>query len=151
VDLFTVGYEKATPDTLRGLLRAQRVDLVVDVRAIAASRRPGFSKRQLAAGLEEAGIAYMHLRGLGTPAEGRQAARAHKDAELRRIYAAHLETLEAQRDLAELEQLVASNRRPCILCLEHDHRHCHRTLIAEELAGHMSMEVHHLAVAPPPG
>ncbi len=146
MDLFTIGYEKATPDSLRATLRADAIDLLIDVRAIAASRRPGFSKRQLAAGLEEVGITYQHLKALGTPAEGRQAARAHKDALLRQIYTAHLETLEAQRDLALLEELVAGNRRPCILCLEHDHRHCHRQLIAEELSRRMPLEVHHLAV-----
>ncbi len=146
MDLFTIGYEKATPDTLRAALRAQGIDLLVDVRAVAASRRPGFSKRQLAAGLSEAGIAYLHLKGLGTPPDGRQAARAQKHAEMRRIYAAHLLTLEAQRDMADLLELVAAGRRPCILCLEHDHRHCHRDLIAADLAGRMPVEVHHLAV-----
>ena len=84
--LFTIGYEKATPAAVMAELKRARVDTLVDTRAVAASRRPGFSKRQLAAGLDEAGIAYIHLQKLGTPAEGRQAARAGDIDTLWRIY-----------------------------------------------------------------
>ena len=74
--LFTIGYEKAKPDAVLGELKRAKVKLLVDTRAVAASRRPGFSKCQLAASLDERGIAYLHLQKLGTPAEGREAARA---------------------------------------------------------------------------
>ena len=74
--LFTIGYEQAKPAAVLGELKRVKIDLVVDTRAVAASRRPGFSKRQLAASLDETGIGYLHLQKLGTPAEGRQAARA---------------------------------------------------------------------------
>ena len=75
-ELFTIGYEKAKPDAVLGELKRAKVKLLVDTRAVAASRRPGFSKRQLAASLDEQGIAYLHLQKLGTPTEGREAARA---------------------------------------------------------------------------
>ena len=74
--LFTIGYEQAQPAAVLGELKRAKVDLLVDTRAVAASRRPGLSKRQLAAALDEGGIAYLHLQDLGTPAQGRQAARA---------------------------------------------------------------------------
>ena len=83
--LRTIGYQEATPDAVLGTLTAGGVNLLVDVRAVAASRRPGFSKRQLAAGAEAVGIGYLHLRGLGTPAEGRLAARTGRFDDLRRI------------------------------------------------------------------
>ena len=73
--LFTVGYEQARPAAVLGELKCAKIELLVDTRAVAASRRPGFSKRQLAAALEEEGIGYIHLQKLGTPAEGRAAAR----------------------------------------------------------------------------
>ncbi|HEX6011291.1 MAG TPA: DUF488 domain-containing protein, partial [Geminicoccaceae bacterium] len=57
--LFTIGYQESTLDAVLGTLAAAGVRLLVDVRAVAASRRPGFSKRQLAAGLAEAGIGYL--------------------------------------------------------------------------------------------
>src|SRR4051812_8237851 len=105
-ELFTIGYQEATPAAVIGGLREAGVQLLVDVRAVTASRRPGFSKRQLAAGLAEAGIDYLHLRALGTPAEGRQAARTGRYDELRRIYAGQLATLEAQAELADLAAIV---------------------------------------------
>ena len=74
--LFTIGYEQAKPDAVLSELKRAKIDLLVDTRAVAVSRRPGFSKRQLAASLDEIGIPYLHLQKLGTPAEGRQAARA---------------------------------------------------------------------------
>jgi uncharacterized protein (DUF488 family) len=76
--LFTIGYEQTPASAVLDELEQAGVKLLVDVRAVAASRRPGFSKNQLAAGLQERGISYLHLRGLGTPKEGRDAARGGK-------------------------------------------------------------------------
>jgi len=50
--LFTIGYEQAKPGSVLGELKRAKIKLLVDTRAVAASRRPGFSKRQLAAALE---------------------------------------------------------------------------------------------------
>jgi uncharacterized protein (DUF488 family) len=114
---------------------------------VPASRRPGFAKGTLSATLEAAGIGYRHLKGLGTPAAGRTAARAGRVAEMHTIFAAHLAGLEAETDLAELERVVRAGRRACLLCLEADPAHCHRTLVAEALAQRLDLEVHHLRPA----
>lgn len=135
-------------DSFLAALRAAGTELVVDVRAVASSRRPGFSKTRLAANLAEAGIGYVHLRGLGTPAKGRAAARAGKFAELRRIYQKHLATLEAKAELAELAELVRSGQRVCLLCFEHDPAHCHRTMVAAALAKRIPIQVEHLSPIP---
>src|SRR5665811_105458 len=118
--LFTIGYEQAKPDVVLSELKRAKVDLLVDTRAVAASRRPGFSKRQLAASLDEAGIAYIHLQKLGTPAEGRQAARAGDLDALWRIYDKHIKAPEAQAALGELLALIKSGKRVCLLCYERD-------------------------------
>jgi uncharacterized protein (DUF488 family) len=128
--LFTIGYEQAKPDAVLGELKRAKVDLLVDTRAVAASRRPGFSKRQLAASLDEIGIAYLHLQKLGTPAEGRQAARAGDMTKLWRIYDKHLETPDAKEAMAGLLALVRSGKRICLLCFERDPAQCHRSRIA---------------------
>jgi len=107
----TIGYEQALPNAVLGELKRSRVDLVVDTRAVAASRRPGFSKRQLAASLDELGIAYLHLQKLGTPAEGRQAARSGDFDTLWRIYDKHIKTPDAQNALDELIALLKSGKR----------------------------------------
>ena len=128
--LFTIGYQQAKPAAVLGELKRVKIDLLVDTRAVAASRRPGFSKRQLAASLDEAGIAYIHLQKLGTPAEGRQAARAGDFEALWRIYDKHIKTPEAQAALGELLALIKSGKRVCLLCYERDPNECHRSRIA---------------------
>jgi uncharacterized protein (DUF488 family) len=129
--LFTVGYEQTPASAVLDELQKAGVKLLVDVRAVAASRRPGFSKKQLAAGLDERGIGYLHLRDLGTPKEGREAVRSGQFDRMHRIYAAHLKTAQAKEQLDELSALVRKSGPVCILCYERDHRQCHRQWIAE--------------------
>src|SRR5471032_164589 len=139
--LFTIGYQQAKPDAVLGELKRARVDLLVDTRAVAASRRPGFSKRQLAAALDEAGIAYIHLQKLGTPAEGREAARAGDLDTLWRIYDKHIKTPEAQAALGELLALIKAGKRVCLLCYERDPNECHRSRIAALVKKHTRIKV----------
>jgi uncharacterized protein (DUF488 family) len=127
--LFTIGYEQATPAAVFNELKSAKIDLVVDTRAIAASRRPGFSKRQLAASLAEAGIGYVHLQKLGTPAEGRAAARSGDLDTLWRIYDKHIKTAPAQEALNELLALIKSGKRIALLCYCRDPKACHRSRI----------------------
>jgi uncharacterized protein (DUF488 family) len=140
----TIGYENATVPRLLEALAGAGVDLVVDVRALANSRRPGFAKTRLSAALAEAGIGYLHLRSLGTPAEGRAAARAGRHDELREVFHAHLATADARGGMEELASLVRGGRRVCLLCLEADPAHCHRSLVAGALAERVPVEVVHL-------
>jgi uncharacterized protein (DUF488 family) len=127
--LFTIGYEQAKPAAVMNELTRAKVDLLVDTRAVAASRRPGFSKRQLAASLDEAGITYIHLQKLGTPAEGRAAARAGDFETLWRIYDKHITTRDAQEALDELTGLIKSGKRIALLCYCRDPKACHRSRI----------------------
>lgn len=124
--IFTIGYEGATQAELIACLQEAGVERVIDVRAVPLSRKPGFSKNVLAAGLREAGIDYVHLKALGTPAEGREAARKGRWAEFARIYAAQLDTPEAA---AESERMIAlAKEKPsALLCFERDPVRCHRT------------------------
>ena len=131
--LATIGYEGATLPDVIGRLKTARVDLVIDVRAIAASRRPGFSKTTLASSLVEAGIDYLHLRALGTPKAGREAARAGRTEEMRRIFEAHLEEPDAQAQLAQATH-ASERRRAALLCYEADAARCHRTIVAERIS-----------------
>jgi uncharacterized protein (DUF488 family) len=141
--LFTIGYEGKTQDEMLGELEEAGVDLVIDVRAVAASRRPGFSKTALANGLREHGIAYLHLRPLGTPALGREAARAGRIDEMRAIYAWQLETDEAA---LALEQALAeaSQHRAALLCYEREAPDCHRSMLAQRMAEREAFEVRDL-------
>jgi uncharacterized protein (DUF488 family) len=149
-EVVTIGYQSASIQEVVAALSEDGVELLIDVRAVASSRRPGFSKTRLAAHLLEAGIDYLHLRGLGTPADGRAAARAGRHAEMRRVYAGHLRSLEARDDLDTLTELVGAGRRVCLLCFEADPAHCHRTLVAEALTRRAEVTVKHLMAAPTP-
>lgn len=142
--LFTIGYEQAKPAAVLGELTHAKVDTLVDVRAVAASRRPGFSKRQLAASLDETGIAYVHLQKLGTPAEGRQAARAGDHATLTRIYEKHIKKAEPQEQLGELVDLIKSGKRIALLCYCRDPATCHRSLIVAHVKDRIRVKVEDL-------
>jgi uncharacterized protein (DUF488 family) len=143
--LFTIGYEQTPQKAVLDELENAGVKLLVDVRAVTSSRRPGFSKNQLAASLDERGIAYVHLKALGTPKEGRQAARSGNYAELEKVYAAHLKKPEARQDMDELAALVKKAGPVCLLCYERDHAHCHRRWIAEIIEERDGVKVENLA------
>ena len=128
--IFTIGYEGATQPELIVALGQAGVERVIDVRAVPMSRKPGFSKNVLAAGLSEAGIGYVHLKALGTPPAGREAARKGRWAEMNRIYAAQLETPEAAVEAAQMIAL-AEEKPSALLCFERDPAGCHHTPLRE--------------------
>jgi len=139
--LFTIGYEQAKPAAVLNELKRAKVDLLVDTRAVAASRRPGFSKRQLAASLDDAGIAYIHLQKLGTPAEGRAAARGGDTDLLWRIYDKHIKTREAQAELDELIALIKTGKRVALLCYCRNPKTCHRSRIVANVKKRTQVKV----------
>ena len=139
--IFTIGYEGATVPEFIAVLKSAGVERVIDVRALPLSRRPGFSKSPLRAALEEADIEYVHLKALGTPAEGRTAARAGRHADLERIYAGQLELPEAMVQSAQMLELAAE-KRSALMCMERDPEHCHRSLLLNAVAP--EAEVTHL-------
>ncbi|HKX22525.1 MAG TPA: DUF488 domain-containing protein [Rhizorhapis sp.] len=128
--IFTIGYEGATQADFIARLVEAGIELLADVRAVPLSRRPGFSKNVLAAALKEAGIDYVGLKALGTPPEGREAARKGRSDILLRVYAAQLELPEAQLAAAQLVDM-ASERPTALLCFERDPGACHRSLLIE--------------------
>lgn len=132
--LCTIGYQGSTQAQVLDALRDAGVGYVLDIRAVAASRKPGFSKTLLGASLAGAGIGYTHLRGLGTPKAGRDAARAGRTAVMQQVFAAHMQTPEAQHDLARA-RAMAAEAPCCLLCFERDHAQCHRAIVAGLLGG----------------
>jgi len=131
--VFTIGYEGATVPEFLASLKAAGIERVIDVRALPLSRRPGFSKTPLKNALAEAGIGYVHLKALGTPSEGRTAARAGRHSDLERIYAGQLELPEAMAQSAQMLEL-ARERPSALLCMEREPAHCHRTLLLNAVA-----------------
>ena len=139
--IWTIGYEGVTQPDLIAALTAAGVETLIDVRAVPLSRRTGFSKNVLAAGLKEAGIGYLLLKALGTPPEGREAARKGRHDILERVYAGQLELPEA---IAQSAQMLDEARvhRSALLCFERDPHGCHRTILLTAVAP--TAEVVHL-------
>jgi uncharacterized protein (DUF488 family) len=143
--LFTIGYEKALLRDVVSTLAAAGVATLIDVRDRPISRRPGFSKRQLAATIEAAGMRYFHLQALGTPPEGRAANRRREWDRFWAIVEEKLARPEAElalRAAAEIAEAAPS----CLLCYEADWQICHRRRVAEILRRRHGFAVRHLAV-----
>ena len=139
----TIGYESAPQAKVIETLKTAGVEVLIDVRAVAASRRAGFSKGLLSSSLEDAGLEYVHLRALGTPKEGRMAARRGRTAEMREIFEAHLAEPQAQLDLAKAIE-IAKGRKAALLCYEADHRGCHRSIVVERMQEAADFQVENL-------
>lgn len=140
--LATIGYEKSSLADFVATLRLAGVDTLVDVRARAQSRRPGFSKKALALALQDVEITYLHLPQLGDPKEGREAARAGKMDLFREIYGEVIVGKPAQEALNLLENLL-SEQSVCLMCFERDHNDCHRKIVADELEERLGVKAAH--------
>jgi uncharacterized protein (DUF488 family) len=141
--LATIGYESATQAEVIGKLKDAAVEVVIDVRAVASSRRAGFSKTLLAASLQDAGIDYVHFRDLGTPKPGRDAARKGHVAEMHEIYEAHLAEPAAQLQLAHATE-IAGARKAALLCYEADAAGCHRRIVAHRICDAIGCKIEDL-------
>lgn len=130
--IWTIGYERATQASLIGALMDATIEVLVDIRYLPLSRRPGFSKSGLKAAAEEAGFGYRHFKQLGTPPAGREAARRGDRAGLQRSYAGQLELPEAMAQMAEL-RAIAEEKRAALLCFEREAADCHRSMLYDAL------------------
>lgn len=141
----TIGYEGSSLEDFIATLEAAKVAVVVDIRELPVSRRKGFSKTVLSEGLRTAGIEYVHLRSLGDPKEGRDAAREGRMEDFLRVFSEHLATEGAQEGLSDLADL-ASSTSVCLLCYEREPSRCHRSLVVEALSAILPLQVQHLGV-----
>lgn len=143
--LFTIGYEKAGFGAFVETLQRAGVRMVIDVRDLPLSRRAGFSKRQLAAGLDAAGIAYLHLKALGTPAAGREANRRRQWPLFWQIVEESIARPEAQAALVEAGEVAASTPS-ALLCYEAEACTCHRRRVGERLVASRGFRIEDLRV-----
>jgi uncharacterized protein (DUF488 family) len=143
--LATIGYESADLADFIATLQQAGISRLIDIRELPISRRKGFAKKALSEALNHAGIEYIHLRGLGDPKEGREAARAGNLAQFRRVFGKHMKSERAQADLQSALRYVAEGGA-CLMCYERDHTACHRTIVATTIFCMMGSSVRHLGV-----
>lgn len=130
--VYTIGYEGTDIERFVATLKHVGVMILADVRAVANSRKKGFSKSKLRARLAEEGITYTHYIELGDPKPGRDAARAGNYDRFRRIYSRHLAGADPQAAIEAIAK-IAQKTPTCLLCFERDPKVCHRSMIADEL------------------
>jgi uncharacterized protein (DUF488 family) len=130
--LYTIGYEGTDIDRFIATLKAVRICILADVRELPLSRKKGFSKTSLRERIEREGMEYVHLSALGDPKEGREAARAGRFDQFRKIYNKHLAQPAPQELLRQLAALV-NERTTCLMCFERDPTECHRLIVASQL------------------
>ena len=141
--IFTIGYEKSTIDDFVSRLADAEIEVLVDVRELPLSRKKGFSKNGLNAAVREAGIDYLHVKALGDPKPGREAARAGN--QFVEIFTQHMDGEDAQAALNELADTVRG-KRVCLTCFERHHEGCHRKIVAERLSALVGARIEHIAV-----
>ncbi|MDA0702016.1 MAG: DUF488 domain-containing protein [Proteobacteria bacterium] len=143
VTLHTIGYQGRDPESFVAALIAAGIATLIDVRAGPHSRKPGFSKSQLAQHLQEAGIAYLHLVALGNPPAGREAAKAGRIEDYRRAMGGQLDSEAGQGDLRNAAGCAAASPS-CLMCFEADAAQCHRSLVAARLADQHGFQINHI-------
>jgi uncharacterized protein (DUF488 family) len=129
--LFTAGYEGTTIHTFITTLQTNNVDCVIDVRAIAFSRKPGFSKTALSRKLENANIRYVHIPDLGTPKPVREKLKSTAD------YSDFFKTMDAhlsgKQDAIEFAYNYINEHTCCLMCFERSATECHRNIVANKI------------------
>lgn len=143
--LATIGYERAELNDFVATLVHSDIEILVDIRDRAQSRRPGFSKSVLSSSITEAGIEYVHLKALGDPKDGREAARAGDFHRFRRIFSGVMESEGGKEAMFALEQL-ASSANVCLMCFERDYLTCHRKIVSDHLETVLRKKAQHLGV-----
>ena len=143
--LQTIGYEGSSIEDFVNTLIACRVSLLLDIRDFPGSRKKGFSKNRLAQILSEHDIEYIHLKGLGDPKNGRDAARRGDMAKFRRIFHSHMKSEIAKTHL-NLAVDLSLSKNTCLLCYERDHRDCHRSIVASHIVRVTDQKIRHRGV-----
>lgn len=132
--IWTIGHSTRTQEAFLSLLEAHGIRLLADVRHYPGSRRfPHFNRERLKPAVEEAGVRYAHLPGLG----GRRKARPDSPNtawrnEAFRGYADYMET-PAFREAAERLETLAREAPAAVMCAEAVWWRCHRSMIADWL------------------
>ena len=132
--IWTIGHSTRSLEEFLGLLIANEIQALADVRRFTASRKyPQFNQDALRLSLAEVGIEYVSLPELGGRRRPRPgSANTVWRNESFRGYADHMETPEFREGIATLLEL-ARRKRTAIMCAEAVWWRCHRALISDHL------------------
>ena len=129
--IVTIGYEGRTIDEFLNEMITQGVDIVLDVRKNAFSRKFGFSKSKLLEHLGRFGIEYRHIPELGIDSASRRNLKSYDDYQM--LFIEYEKELKSQWDTLIQMKQMSDSKRIALLCFERDHHYCHRGVIAKQL------------------
>ena len=139
--LSTIGYQGKTISTFLREVADAGADVLVDVRRLPVSRKPGFSKRRLNGALRDLDIDYRHYPDLGMP---RELLKYRNRRDNSPILAAYDAQIERRSDLIDEVAALARHHHVGLLCFEVDPAQCHRGILANHIGARLGLDVEHL-------
>lgn len=140
--IYTVGYEGLTIDAYIEKLKTNKISMIVDVRKNPLSRKKGFSKKSLCSSLEEKGIKYLHLPGLGVPSEHRKDLAS--DQSYRDLFEFYRGTIlpKASSELCVIAIFINNGENVALTCFEREAWRCHRSEVARAVIEKRDIQGH---------
>lgn len=144
--IWTIGHSNRSIEQFVEALRANSIEMLVDVRRFPASRHnPQFAREAVCESLQTAQIEY---RWMGNELGGRRStSKSSPNVALRnasfRGYADYMLTSEFQSGIQSLRECAAT-KRTAIMCAELLWWRCHRSMISDYLTGIFGDEITHI-------
>lgn len=140
VTVYTIGYQGVSIDEFVRRLKDEGIEMIVDVRAVPFSRKPGFSKNPLSVRLAAEGISYRHFPSLGIPSRYRKELEDYESLFL--LY--EMEILpNVGAEVARVTELCRQNPA-ALLCFEANPAECHRSRLAKYMSGLYDTKTEHI-------
>lgn len=144
MSLACIGYEGRSIENYFNALIKSGIGVLCDVRKNPVSRKYGFSRSILHELCEGCGIEYRHYPELGIPSLERQNLNCQED--YNELFAKYEKTIlpSAQSVIAEIVSLVKQGRGVALTCFEANPAQCHRTRVANAVAGWAGVQFAHI-------
>jgi len=140
--IYTIGHSNHEEQQLLHLLKKHAIDTILDVRSSPYSKRfPQFNRELLKPYLMQNSISYLFL---GEPFGARQPDPVYYHQEGWLIYASYTKSLSFRAGIQKLDEVLAANRLPALLCAEKDPFDCHRAIMvsrALDLLGYSPLHI----------
>lgn len=128
--VFTVGYEKRDIKNFIKLLKINKINLLIDIRANGFSRKTGFSSKVLENNLHLEGIDYLAIKELGAP---KQLRNGLKEKGYTWFFKKYRDYIDGEKSEVDKLEKIVKNTRSCLMCFELNPNECHRSIVSNKL------------------
>ena len=141
MEIYTIGHSNHKWEFFLSLLKQNKIEMLIDVRAVPRSRFAPWANKALGEFLAKEGIKY---RWLGDKLGGNPALMKERGKKISKADFAGWDRRESyQQAIAALLE-EAARQRTAIMCAEEDPNHCHRELLIGETLKEKGVEVKHI-------